>query len=86
LPSARCNLQVVRTDRLKYVHFAGLPPVLFDLAADPDEHVDRAGDPSAAALRIEGAERLLTWRQRTEDHTLTGHLARHGTMHVEAET
>ena len=83
LPSPWCNLQVVRTDRLKYVHFAGLPPVLFDLAEDPDELVNRAGDPAAAALRLEGAERLLSWRQRTEEHTLTGYLARHGTMHVE---
>lgn len=83
LPSAWCNLQVVRTERLKYVHFAGLPPVLFDLAEDPDELVDRAADPAARALRLEGAERLLTWRQRTEDHTLTGFLARAGVMHVE---
>ena len=33
----RCNLNVVRTDRYKYVHFADLPPLLFDLAEDPAE-------------------------------------------------
>lgn len=83
IPSAWCNLQVVRTERLKYVHFAGLPPVLFDLAEDPHELVNRVGDPSAQALRIEGLERLLSWRQRTEEHTLTGYLAQDGAQHLD---
>lgn len=83
LPFTHCNLQVVRTDRLKYVHFAGLPPVLFDLANDPDELINRADDPACAALRLEGAERLLRWRQQNEEHTLTGHLARRGRLHTE---
>lgn len=83
LPSAQCNFQVVRTERLKYVHFAGLPPVLFDLESDPDERLNRAGDPAFAQLRLEGAERLLNWRQQNEDNTLTGYLARRGRLHVE---
>ena len=83
LPSAHCNLQVVRTEHFKYVHFAGLPPVLFDLDSDPDELVNRAHDPAFARLRIEGAERLLRWRQQNEEHTLTGYLARRGKLHVE---
>ena len=80
LPSDWCNLQVVRTERLKYVHFAGLPPVLFDLQDDPHELRNRANDPVAQALRIEGLERLLTWRQRTEERTLTGYLSRSGML------
>ncbi len=78
LPSTWCNLQVVRTDRLKYVHFAGLPPVLFDLREDPHELINRAGDPACAALRGEGLDRMLTWRQRFEEETLTGYLLRDG--------
>jgi arylsulfatase A-like enzyme len=78
IPSDWCNLQVVRTDRLKYVHFAGLPPVLFDLADDPGELVNRADDPAARPLLMEGMERLLTWRQRHEERTLTGYLAHDG--------
>ena len=78
LPSDWCNLQVVRTRAFKYVHFAGLPPVLFDLRQDPDELVNRADDPAARSTRLEGLDRLLTWRQRTEEHTLTGVLAHEG--------
>lgn len=81
LPSDWCNLQVVRTERLKYVHFAGLPPVLFDLADDPEEMLNRAADPACQALRLEGLERMLTWRQRTEERTLTGYLSRDGVLH-----
>lgn len=35
LPSEWCNLQVIRTERIKYVHCAGMPPVLFDIVEDP---------------------------------------------------
>ena len=30
-----CSLSVIRDGRYKYVHFAGLAPLLFDLAEDP---------------------------------------------------
>ena len=84
-PSEWCNLQVVRTASMKYVHFAGLPPVLFDLAEDPGELVNRAGDPAATRLRLEGLDRLLTFRQRFEERTLTGLLCRDGVFHDEDE-
>lgn len=80
LPTEWCNLQVVRTERLKYVHFAGLQPVLFDLAEDPQELRNRAQDPAARSLRLEGLDRMLTWRQRFEERTLTGMLCRGGTF------
>jgi len=67
-----CSLAVIRDERVKYVHFAGLKPLLFDLSDDPDELVDRAGDPAYAALRLDCAERLLAWRARHLDRTLTG--------------
>ncbi len=78
LPSAWCNLQVLRTERLKYVHFAGQPPVLFDLVEDPHELVNRADDPGARALRLEGLDRMMTWRQRHEDQGLTRFICRDG--------
>ena len=78
LPSDWCNLQVVRTEKLKYVHFAGQPPVLFDLVEDPGELVNRADDPGARSLRLEGLDRMMTWRQRFEDRALTRFLSRDG--------
>ena len=78
LPSDRCNFQVLRTGRLKYVHFAGQPPVLFDLGEDPDELVNRAGDPGARGLLIEGLDRMMTWRQRHEESALTRFVCRDG--------
>ncbi len=39
---------MVRDARYKYVHYVGYPPQLFDLAADPEETRDLAGDPGAA--------------------------------------
>ncbi len=61
---------MVRTERFKYVHFAGLPPVLFDLVDDPLERCERSRDPAAIALKLEGMERLLELRMTHEDDTL----------------
>ena len=83
LPSHHCNLQAVRTSRLKYVHFAGMPPVLFDLAEDPGEMINRAADPAYGALLAEGRDRLLTWRMQHEDRALTQFLARDGVLYEE---
>jgi arylsulfatase A-like enzyme len=73
LPLDALNLAVIRDERTKYVHFGGgLPPLLFDLAEDPQECVDRAGDPAMRARRLDMAERLLAWRASHLDRTLTG--------------
>ena len=37
LASDECCYAVIRDAHYKYVHFAGLPPLLFDLRADPHE-------------------------------------------------
>ncbi len=52
---------MVRWRNWKYVHYTGLPPQLFDLAADPEEMSDRSLDqaPDAVAARSEGARRLM---------------------------
>jgi len=72
LPIDQCSLAVVRGERFKYVHFAGLPPLLFDLAEDPSETVDLAADPAYRDARLAMAEELLAWRARHLDRRLTG--------------
>ncbi|PYE94949.1 hypothetical protein C8J35_109217 [Rhizobium sp. PP-F2F-G38] len=84
LPSDRCNLQVVRPTTLKYVHFAGMPPVLFDLSDDPGEMVNRATDPACRSLLNEGLDRLLTWRMCHEDESLARFMAKDGVLHSDS--
>jgi arylsulfatase A-like enzyme len=70
LSSRQCNLAVLRTERWKYVHFGGLPPVLFDLANDPHETRNLASDAGYRAERLDMAERLLAWRAEHLDQSL----------------
>lgn len=65
-----CNLAVIRGERFKYVHFAGLPPLLFDLSNDPMELANLAEDPACAFVRLALAEKLLSLRARHLDQTL----------------
>jgi arylsulfatase A-like enzyme len=65
-------MAAMRTARWKYVHFAGaLPPVLHDLAEDPGETRNLAADPARAPLLVEARGRMLSWRLRHADRTLT---------------
>ncbi|HEY3890274.1 MAG TPA: sulfatase/phosphatase domain-containing protein, partial [Caulobacteraceae bacterium] len=66
-----CAMTILRGERFKYVHFTRLPPLLFDLAQDPDEMIDLAGDPAHAAALLAGAQGLLSWRMASEDRTLS---------------
>ncbi|MDL2404332.1 alkaline phosphatase family protein [Rhizobium calliandrae] len=70
LRSNACNLAVIRGQRFKYVHFAGLPPLLFDLANDPMELTNLADDQDYVATRLAYAEKLLSLRARHLDQTL----------------
>lgn len=70
IDSLGLNMAAIRTDKWKYVHFAALPPLLFDLEADPDNLVNLAGNPAYAAVQLEMAEKLLSWRARHLDQTL----------------
>lgn len=67
----QCWLTVLRDDQAKYVHFAGLPPLFFDLEADPDEFWNRADDPAYAPRVLEYAQRMLSWRMEHAERTLT---------------
>ncbi len=71
IPLHACTLNVIRGERYKYVHFAALPPLLFDLFEDPAEHHNRAADPAYAPVMLDYAQRLLSWRMRHDEQTLT---------------
>jgi arylsulfatase A-like enzyme len=55
-------LAVMRTAEWKYVHIAGMAPLLYDLAADPGECHNLAASPGHQALLLHAAQRMLTWR------------------------
>jgi arylsulfatase A-like enzyme len=70
-----CSLAVLRDDHGKYVHFSGhptMPPIFFDLEADPAQTVNRADDPAYAGRVLDYAQRMLAWRMRHTERTLTG--------------
>jgi arylsulfatase A-like enzyme len=70
LTSAHCTLNVLRDERGKYVHFNGLPPLYFDLAADPWE-TRPALDPAAVSdYRGRLLSRRMTHAERVFSDTL----------------
>jgi arylsulfatase A-like enzyme len=75
LPMDSCCLAAIRDDRYKYVHFAGLPPLFFDLQADPDELHNRASDPAMTSQMLACAQMLLSRRLEHAERTLTGYRA-----------
>ena len=44
---------MIRHGRYKYVHYVGMPPMLFDLESDPREYNDRGRDPAMASVIAE---------------------------------
>lgn len=75
VPMDRCSLAVVQDHDYKYVHFAALPPLFFDLRADPGQFVNRAEDPAYAAKVRHYAQKMLDWRLGFAERTLTGYRA-----------
>lgn len=73
-----CSLCVVQDARWKYVHFAALPPLLFDLQADPHQFRNLAEDPGHARVVRDYAQKALSWRLRHADRTLTHYRATPG--------
>jgi arylsulfatase A-like enzyme len=76
IPMAHCSLDVARGRQVKYVQFAAdaevLPPLLFDLAADPGQLHDLVPRGGAADRAWPAAQRLVQWRMRHEDRQLAG--------------
>jgi arylsulfatase A-like enzyme len=66
-----CSLCVVQDTRYKYVHFAALPPLLFDLKADPRQFRNLAEDAAHAGTVKTYAQKALSWRLVHADRTLT---------------
>jgi len=77
IPMEHCSLNVVRDAHHKYVHFGTAPaimaPLLFDLDADPGQTTDLVAEPASAPVVADMAGRLLSWRMRHDERTLTGH-------------
>lgn len=72
IPLDLCSLSVIRDAQYKYVHFAALPPLFFDLQDDPDELHNRATEPAMAARVRDYAQLMLSWRLAHAERTLAG--------------
>ena len=73
LPEAQANAAILRDARWSYVHFnGGLPPMLFDRAADPGERHDLADDPAAAGQIGRMRAAMIDLRMSRADRRLTG--------------
>lgn len=70
----QCALNVIRGERYKYVHFAALPPLFFDLEEDPGEFTNLAEDPAYRDLVLEYAGKLLSWRMIHAERVLANQL------------
>lgn len=58
-PPGGCCQRMVRQDEWKLVYYDGQEPQLFNLAEDPDELDDRAGDPGCRQIRCELTQRVI---------------------------
>ena len=70
----QCAVSVLRGERYKYVHFTALPPLFFDLEADPGELVNLAEAPEHRERVLEYTRRMLSWRMSHDDRVLANTL------------
>lgn len=70
-----CSLLVYRDENFKYVHFAAMPPLLFDMKNDPDEIHNLAEEPDYQAIVLDYAQKMLSWRMSNEYGALDKYLA-----------
>jgi arylsulfatase A-like enzyme len=81
LDAHACALCVLRDEKWKYVYFNGLPPLLFDLENDPNQRIDLASDPGYRHVRLEYAEKMLAWRLRHANRSLTHYMSGPGGLY-----
>jgi hypothetical protein len=76
IPMAHCSLDVARGSDVKYVQFAAdarlLPPLLFDLGADPGQFHGLVTPADGGEVAWQAAQRMLQWRMRNDDRELAG--------------
>lgn len=69
------SLAVIQDHDYKYVHFANGDQLFFDLKADPGQFNNVAQDPHYREPMLTYTQKMLTWRMRHMDRTLTGYAA-----------
>ena len=84
ITSDQCCYAAIRDTRWKYVHFAALPPLLFDLEADPHETDNLATDPAHAGIVLRYAQKMLDWRLTASERTMTNMHVGQGGLFVRA--
>ncbi len=70
ITSDQCYLSVLRGRRYKYVHFAALPPLFFDLENDPGETRNLADDPAHRDQLLVHVQKMLSWRMTHAERVL----------------
>lgn len=70
-PIEACRLFMVFDGRWKYIHATGFRPMLYDLATDPDEYLDRGDDPDCAGEIARLREHLFHWALHPKGHITT---------------
>lgn len=65
------SLCAIQDNDYKYVHFAALPPLFFDLKKDPGQFNNVADDPAYAGLVLKYAQKMLSWRMTHAERELT---------------
>ncbi len=70
ITSDQATLNVIRDQKFKYVHFTGLPPLLYDLTRDPGELVNVVAEPAYLPIVAEYAQKLLSHRMLHAERTL----------------
>lgn len=71
LAPEECGIAVRLEERWAYVHFAGLPALLFDHANDPAWTRDLIGETELSPVVRELAQGMLGWRMRSAERRLT---------------
>ncbi len=63
------RIWMIREQRWKYVYCEGMRPMLWDLDADPGEHIDLGADPAYHGVRDRMQAALFAWLRRPSQRT-----------------